>query len=87
MGRATPVVSGLRVFTIETKDKKVEIVTTFDRKSGKELWRAKWAGAVSAPFFAKSNGDRMQAAGALPGLGELRRRVELYSVAVEALNY
>jgi len=62
-----PVVSGERVFTTETKDKKVEVVTAFDRKTGKELWRAEWAGAVSVPFFAKSNGDWIRATPACDG--------------------
>ena len=62
-----PVVSGERVFTTETRDKKVEIVTAFDRKSGQELWRAEWPGAVSVPFFAKSNGDWIRATPACDG--------------------
>ena len=62
-----PIVSGERVFTTETKDKKLEVVTAFDRKSGKQLWRARWAGAVSVPFFAKSNGDWIRATPACDG--------------------
>ncbi len=62
-----PIVSGERVFTTETKDKKVEVVTAFDRKTGRELWRAQWAGAVSVPFFAKSNGDWIRATPACDG--------------------
>ena len=37
-----PIVAADRVFTTETKDKKSEVVTAFDRKSGKELWRTQW---------------------------------------------
>ena len=33
-----PIVSGDRVFTTETKDKTSEVVTAFDRKTGKVLW-------------------------------------------------
>jgi outer membrane protein assembly factor BamB len=62
-----PVVSGQRVFTTETKDKKVEAVTAFHRETGKELWRAQWEGAVSVPFFAKSNGDWIRATPACDG--------------------
>lgn len=62
-----PIVSGERVFTTETKDKKVEIVTAFDRHSGQVLWRAEWPGAVSVPFFAKSNGDWIRATPACDG--------------------
>ena len=62
-----PIVSDERVFTTETKDKKLEVVTAFDRKSGKQLWRAEWAGALSVPFFAKSNGDWIRATPACDG--------------------
>ena len=62
-----PIVAGDRVFTTETKDKKFEIVTAFDRKSGKQLWQAKWEGALSVPFFAKSNGDWIRATPACDG--------------------
>ncbi len=62
-----PIVTGDRVFTTETKDKKFEVVTAFDRKTGKELWRTQWEGAVSVPFFAKSNGDWIRATPACDG--------------------
>jgi outer membrane protein assembly factor BamB len=52
-----PVVSAEAVFTTETKDKKSEAVVAFDRQTGRQLWRAEWAGAMSVPFFAKANGD------------------------------
>ena len=62
-----PIVSGERVFTTETKDKKFEVVTAFDRKTGKELWRAQWEGAMTVPFFAKANGDWIRATPACDG--------------------
>lgn len=62
-----PIVAGDRVFTTETKDQKFEIVTAFDRPSGRELWRAQWEGALSVPFFAKSNGDWIRATPACDG--------------------
>ena len=62
-----PIVSGGRVFTTETKDKKVEAVTAFDRETGGELWRVEWEGALSVPFFAKSNGDWIRATPACDG--------------------
>lgn len=62
-----PIVAGDRVFTTETKDKKFEVVTAFDRKSGKQLWQANWEGALSVPFFAKSNGDWIRATPACDG--------------------
>lgn len=62
-----PILVGDRVFTTETRDKKLEIVHALDRASGKELWRAEWEGAVSVPFFAKSNGDWIRATPACDG--------------------
>lgn len=62
-----PIVGVDRVFTTETKDKKVEVVTAFDRKTGQQLWRAQWEGALSVPFFAKSNGDWIRSTPALDG--------------------
>jgi outer membrane protein assembly factor BamB len=62
-----PIVGTDRVFTTETKDKKFEIVTAFDRATGKELWRTQWEGAISVPFFAKSNGDWVRSTPALDG--------------------
>lgn len=62
-----PIVAGDRVFTTETKDKKFEAVTAFDRQTGKEVWRTQWEGAVSVPFFAKANGDWIRATPACDG--------------------
>jgi outer membrane protein assembly factor BamB len=62
-----PIVFGDRVFTTETRDKKFEVVTAFDRNTGKQLWRTQWEGALSVPFFAKSNGDWIRATPACDG--------------------
>ncbi len=62
-----PIVGADRVFTTETKDKKSEVVTAFDRATGRALWRAQWEGAMSVPFFAKSNGDWIRSTPALDG--------------------
>ena len=62
-----PIVSGDRVFTTESKDKNFEIVTAFDRQTGKEVWRAQWEGAMTVPFFAKANGDWIRATPACDG--------------------
>ncbi|MDB6132583.1 MAG: pyrrolo-quinoline quinone [Verrucomicrobiales bacterium] len=62
-----PIVVGDRVFTTETKDKSMEAVTAFDRMTGKELWRVQWEGALSVPFFAKSNGDWIRSTPACDG--------------------
>jgi outer membrane protein assembly factor BamB len=62
-----PVVSGNLVFTTETANKKTEIVRAFDRATGKQVWQAEWEGAVSVPFFAKSNGDWIRSTPACDG--------------------
>ena len=62
-----PVVSETAVFVTGTADKKTEVVMALDRKSGKELWRAEWPGAMSVPFFAASNGSWIRATPAMDG--------------------
>jgi outer membrane protein assembly factor BamB len=62
-----PIVVGERVFTTETRDKKFEVVTAFDRRNGKELWKQQWDGAVTVPFFARANGDWIRATPACDG--------------------
>jgi len=52
-----PIVSKDRVFVTETRDKRLEVVRALDRETGKQLWETSWAGAMSVPFFARSNGD------------------------------
>lgn len=52
-----PIITSDRIFTTETKDEKIEVVHAFDRQTGEELWNAQWEGALTVPFFAKSNGD------------------------------
>lgn len=60
-------VVGERVFTTETRDKQDEIVRALDRVTGKELWSAKWPGAMSVPFFAMANGSWIRATPACDG--------------------
>lgn len=50
-----------------TAEKKTEVVCAFDRKSGKELWRVEWPGAISVPFFAASNGSWIRSTPAYDG--------------------
>lgn len=64
-----PVVYGNRVFTTETRDKKLEVVAAFDKTNGQELWRHEWEGSLSVPFFAKSNGDWIRSTPACDGEG------------------
>lgn len=62
-----PIVSEAAVFVTETREKTTEIVRALDRQTGKELWKAEWAGAISVPFFAKKNGDWIRATPAYDG--------------------
>lgn len=66
-GYSGPIVWGERVFVTETRDEKYEIVRALDRKSGRELWKTQWEGAMSVPFFAKSNGDWIRSTPACDG--------------------
>lgn len=58
---STPLVVGDRVFVTETRDKKFEVVTAFDRVSGEKQWATQWTGAMSVPFFAAANGSWIRA--------------------------
>jgi len=62
-----PIVTDDRVFTTETRAEKEEVVRALDRQTGKVLWEASWPGAMSMPFFAKSNGDWIRATPAYDG--------------------
>jgi outer membrane protein assembly factor BamB len=66
-GYSGPIVWGDRVFVTETENSEKEIVRALDRKSGTELWRASWSGALSVPFFAKANGDWIRSTPACDG--------------------
>jgi outer membrane protein assembly factor BamB len=62
-----PVMNAERVFITETVDKKREQVTALRRSDGSVVWRRDWEGAMSVPFFARSNGDWIRATPALDG--------------------
>ncbi len=62
-----PIVSETMVFVTGTAEKKTEIVCALDRKTGKELWRIQWPGALSVPFFAASNGSWIRSTPAFDG--------------------
>ncbi|MDX1945466.1 MAG: PQQ-binding-like beta-propeller repeat protein [Pirellulaceae bacterium] len=52
-----PLVTESAVLTTATLDRKTEVVLALDRKTGQELWKAEWPGAMTVPFFAWSNGS------------------------------
>lgn len=62
-----PIVTADRVFTTQTVDKKTEVVTAYDRKTGKEMWRASWEGSITVPFFAAKNGSWIRSTPAYDG--------------------
>ena len=66
-GYSGPIASKDSVFTVETKARSREIVRSFDRKSGKELWSAQWSGSMTVPFFAWRNGSWVRSTPAFDG--------------------
>lgn len=62
-----PIVSESAVFVTGTVDKKDEIVCALDRETGREIWRARWPGAMATPFFAAANGSWIRATPAFDG--------------------
>lgn len=62
-----PVVSATHVFTTATVNKKTEVVTAFDRATGKQLWQQQWDGSINVPFFAAANGSWIRSTPALDG--------------------
>jgi len=62
-----PIIAADTVFTTETRGKESEVVYALDRKDGKERWKVEWKGAMTVPFFARSNGDWIRATPAFDG--------------------
>ncbi len=62
-----PIVSQDRVFTTETRNRSHEVVSAFNRQTGKKLWKTKWKGAMNVPFFARSNGSWIRSTPAFDG--------------------
>jgi len=61
------IVDADRVFVTETDQATDEVVRALDRRTGKELWQARWKGAMRVPFFAMSNGSWIRATPACDG--------------------
>ncbi len=66
-GYSSPIISEDRVFTVETKAKKHEVVRAFDRKTGKQIWEKSWEGSMKVPFFAAKNGSWVRCTPAYDG--------------------
>ena len=66
-GYPGPIVSKNRVFTVETRDKKQEIVRAFDRATGNQIWETAWDGSMKVAFFAARNGSWVRSTPAYDG--------------------
>jgi outer membrane protein assembly factor BamB len=66
-GYPGPIVSEQMVFTVETLDKKKEIVRAFHRATGEQIWETAWDGAMKVPFFAARNGSWVRSTPAYDG--------------------
>ena len=66
-GYSGPIVAGNQVFVTETQGAKEEVVSSLDLQTGVSQWAVRWAGAMSVPFFAKSNGDWIRSTPACDG--------------------
>lgn len=62
-----PVVSTNRVFVTYTRDKQYEGVRTFDRQTGKEVWKSEWKGAMKVAGLGTSMGSWIRATPAYDG--------------------
>ncbi len=61
------IVGEAMVYTTQTVDKKTEIVSAYDRTTGKPVWTKQWDGAITVPFFAAKNGSWIRATPTLDG--------------------
>lgn len=62
-----PIIAKGLVFVTETKDKKSEIVTALDAKTGETKWAVDWSGSIKVPFFAAKNGSWIRSTPATDG--------------------
>ena len=62
-----PIVSEDMVFTTETREKKHEVVSAYDRKTGEKKWETQWEGSMTVPFFAAANGSWIRSTPAFDG--------------------
>lgn len=62
-----PIVGKDKIFTTETRNKKFEVVSAYDRAGGELLWTRQWEGAIKVPFFAARNGSWIRSTPAYDG--------------------
>ena len=86
-----PIVGKERVFTTETRDKTYEVVSAFDRGTGKLIWTRQWDGSVKVPFFAAKNGSWIRSTPAYDGetlyVGGIREVLVALDGATGALKW
>ncbi len=66
-GYSSPIIADGKVITVETLEKKEEIVRAFDCKTGKPVWDATWQGSMRVPFYAAKNGSWVRSTPATDG--------------------
>jgi len=66
-GYPGPIVYGDRVFTVESRDARDEVVRAFDRRTGEPLWVQSWPAAMRVPAFARRNGSWIKSTPACDG--------------------
>ena len=64
-GYSGAIVRGGRLFVTETRSHKYEVVRALDLATGNEIWSTEWAGSMTVPFFAMSNGSWIRSTPAL----------------------
>lgn len=62
-----PIIKNGILYTTETANKEMEVVTAFDLKSGEQKWKSQWEGVMRVPFFAKANGSWIRSTPATDG--------------------
>ena len=66
-GYSGPIVFGNHAYATETIAKRDEALVALERSTGQQIWKKQWPGAMSVPFFAKSNGDWIRSTPATDG--------------------
>lgn len=62
-----PIVAADRIFVTESIDDKYEAVRALDRKTGKEIWKTQWEGAMKVAMIARARGNWIKATPAYDG--------------------
>lgn len=66
-GYSGPVVGADKIFIVETRDDKEEVVRALDRETGEPLWEVKWDVTFDVPAMGRGQGDWAKATPAYDG--------------------